>query len=69
MYTPIPIELDNKQKPIQCELLGERIKEGKSTYNTISGLLPIAPEISDILEDPLLSGKLYFFEKGFIFDD
>ena len=61
MYTPIPIEVDNKEMPMKCELLGDRLKDGKPTYNNTIGLLPLATELSDMMEDPLLSGQLAFF--------
>jgi hypothetical protein len=56
MYTPIPIEVDNKEAPLKCELLGERSKDGKPTYNNIIGLLPLTTDLQDMMEDSLLSG-------------
>jgi hypothetical protein len=54
---------------MNCDLLGSRIKDGKNTYKSLVGLVPLTPQLSDVMEDTLITGTLSFFEKGFIFAD
>jgi hypothetical protein len=59
---PLPLELD---QPVNCVQLGA-VQE---TTDEVIGFYPIRPEFHDTLQDRILTGKLTFFEKGFVFAD
>ena len=53
------------EKYIVCEQLGDR----KDHHEGFIGLLPVKEEFKSMMKDIILTGKLSFYEKGFIYTD
>jgi hypothetical protein len=51
----------NTQKNLECDQLGEKLRNVGAAYSDVRGILPVQPEFSDVFEDVVLNGKMVFY--------
>ena len=59
---PVPILTE---KHLVCEELGDR----EDHHEGFIGMMPVKEQFTDVVRDIVLTGKMSFYEKGFIYTD